>query len=159
MSDSEHLNSATDQQDDASLSDVLPAAQQFIYAWQARVENGLGLLQADIRLSLKALAICAMTTLFLVAATISLWLGINIAIAIGLHQLGVYWLFTFLTILTFNAGAFWWLLRLFKGAYRAIFLRTSFNHLFGQQSSEPADAESVSDNTDTADSSAMDKAA
>lgn len=133
------------QQNEASVTDVLPSFEQLLNAWQQRWQAGKSLVEADIRLSLKAIAICAMAALMMVAVTTVLWLAANVTLVVGLSNWNVHWGIIASIILVLNSLLLYWLMQLFRGAFHAISLRTSISTLMAnnQPASESQSEEGV----------------
>ncbi|WP_438865445.1 hypothetical protein [Neptunicella sp.] len=123
------VDAVKSQQNEASITDVLPSFEQLLNAWQQRWQAGKSLVEADIRLSLKAIAICAMAALMMVAVTTVLWLAANTTLAVGLSNWNVHWAIIASIILVLNSLLLYWLMQLFRGAFNAISLRTSISTL------------------------------
>ncbi|WP_416307857.1 hypothetical protein [Neptunicella sp. SCSIO 80796] len=136
--ESNTVDSVAEKAEEASVKDVLPSLERWFSAWQLRWHQGKALLASDIRLSLKAVAVCAITALLMVAVTTGLWLAVNGTVVVALYQWQLHWALISLVILLLNAVLLKGLMNLFKSAYRTISLDTSISTLMAD-SAQPSE--------------------
>ncbi|WP_143872607.1 hypothetical protein [Catenovulum sediminis] len=116
--------------DDVLLKQALESWKRTFTSYENKWHASRRLVLADASVSLKALFICLISVLLLAGVVMTIWIVINIGIAYGLSQAGLFWYWVFATILIFNFVLLFALRHIFKQAKQAIPLRESINAFF-----------------------------
>lgn len=123
-------------QADASFQSLLASWKAVFESFKLKLHSHTDLVSADLRLSVKALAVAAMAILTFVGVALVLWSSLLIAMTFGLLTLGVHWGLCTLIVVLLNIGVLIMTKRILSDAIKSISLQASVEALSSSQKSE-----------------------